>query len=151
MATTSILICAGLGAIISSTYSVKKPINDTIFGAHGEFILGLKYAILLAIFSFSFLCHTFSIGFLNQVSILICIPQDVKSLVTSEYLTELLDKAVLLNTVGNRLFYSALSLLLWIFGPVLIFFSSTAMVITLYNFDVLSRNSNGRVKDFIPN
>ncbi|XP_020209064.1 uncharacterized protein LOC109794001 [Cajanus cajan] len=128
MATTSILICASLGAIIHSTYSVKKPINDTIFGAHGKFMVGLKYATLLAMFTFSLLCHTFSIGFLNQVNILICTPH-VKSSVTSEYLTQLLGKAILLNTMGNRIFYSALPLLLWIFGPVLTFFSSMAMVL----------------------
>ncbi|KAL2999157.1 hypothetical protein AAZX31_09G144300, partial [Glycine max] len=132
MATTAILICAGLGTVISSTYT------------HGDFIVGMKYATLLAIFLSSFLCHTFSIGFLNQVNILICTPQDVKSLVTSEYLTQLLDKAIILNTVGNRLFYSALPLLRWIFGPVLTFLSSMAMVIILYNLDFLAGNGNNR-------
>ncbi|KAF9617551.1 hypothetical protein IFM89_037363 [Coptis chinensis] len=40
MATTSILLCSGLAAVISSTYSVKKPldISDTIYGGHGEFM-----------------------------------------------------------------------------------------------------------------
>lgn len=121
MATTSMLICTGLGAVISSTYSVKNVINDTIFGAHSDFMVGLKYAIILAILLFSFLFHTFSIGFLNQVNILICTPQDVKSLVTLEYLTQLLDKAIILNTVGNMLFYSALPLLLWPCANFLIF------------------------------
>ncbi|KAJ1402666.1 hypothetical protein SESBI_27852 [Sesbania bispinosa] len=149
MATTSILICAGLGAVISSTYSVKKPINDSIFGAHGEYILALKYAILLAIFSFSFICHTISIRFLNQVNILICTPQDVKSLVTPQYLTELMGKATTLNIVGNRFFYYALSLLLWIFGPVLTFLSSMAMVFILYTVDFVDENSNKNAEDFI--
>ncbi|KAK7270744.1 hypothetical protein RJT34_26136 [Clitoria ternatea] len=143
MATTAILLCAGLGAVISSTFSVKKPINDTIFGAHGEFMVGLKYAVLLTIYSFSFLCHTSSIVVMNQVNFLICIPQDVKSLVTQEYLIGLLEKATLLNTVGNRLFYSAFSLLLWIFGPVLTFFSSIAMVLVLYNLDFLACHNGG--------
>ncbi|GKA95035.1 pollen receptor-like kinase 4 [Tanacetum coccineum] len=42
MATTSILLCSGLAAVISSTYSVKKPLNDTIYGAHGELMVALK-------------------------------------------------------------------------------------------------------------
>ncbi|CBI20793.3 unnamed protein product, partial [Vitis vinifera] len=42
MATTSILLCCGLAAVISSTYSVKKPLNDTIYGAHGEFMMAVK-------------------------------------------------------------------------------------------------------------
>ncbi|KAL2334429.1 hypothetical protein Fmac_015642 [Flemingia macrophylla] len=151
MATSCILVCAGLGAVISSTYSIKKPINDTVFGAHGELMVGLKYAILLAMFSFSFLCHTFSIGFLNQLNILICTPQHVKSIVTSEYLSEILEKSILLNMVGNRLFYSALSLLLWIFGPLLAFLSSMALVIIFYNLDFLTGDCNNDVDNFIPN
>ena len=145
MATTSILLSAGLAAVISSTYSIKKPLSDAVYGAHSEFMVALKYVTLLTIFLFSFFCHTLSIRFLNQVSILICTPQDVMSMVTPEYLTELLEKGTILNTVGNRLFYSALPLLLWIFGPVLVFLSSVAMLPVLYNLDFVSGNGKGKV------
>ncbi|KAK7267223.1 hypothetical protein RIF29_19888 [Crotalaria pallida] len=37
MASKSILLCCGLGVVISSTYSVKKPLSDSICGAQGEF------------------------------------------------------------------------------------------------------------------
>lgn len=147
MATTSILLSAGLGAVISSTYSVKKPLNDAVYGAHGEFMVALKYVALLTIFLFSFFCHTLSIRFLNQVSILICTPQDVMSMVTPEYLTELLEKGTILNTVGNRLFYSALPLVLWIFGPVLVFLCSVAMLPVLYNLDFVCGNGKGMKND----
>ncbi|PHU01552.1 hypothetical protein BC332_31339, partial [Capsicum chinense] len=76
MATTSILLCSGLAAVISSTYSIKKPLNDAIYGAHGDFMVALKYVTLLLIFLFSFLCHTLSIRFINQVNFLINCPQD---------------------------------------------------------------------------
>ncbi|KAK7291249.1 hypothetical protein RIF29_06236 [Crotalaria pallida] len=141
MATTSILLCAGMGSLLSSTYGVKKPINDYfILGAQGEFVVALKYASLLAIFSLSFLCHTQSIRFLNQLNILICIPQDVMSLVTPAYLREILEKASILYIVGNRLCCAGLSLLLWIFGPVLAFLSLVAMVALLYNLDYVAGN-----------
>ncbi|XVE71392.1 hypothetical protein DITRI_Ditri10aG0146800 [Diplodiscus trichospermus] len=135
MATTSILLCAGLAAVISSTYSVKKPLSDSIFGAHGEFMVSLKYVTILCIFLFSFFCHSISIRFVNQVNILINTPQDPTSIVTPEYVSELLEKGFLLNTIGNRLFYAALPLLLWIFGPVLVFLCSVTMVPVLYNLD----------------
>ncbi|XP_054785835.1 uncharacterized protein LOC129292282 isoform X2 [Prosopis cineraria] len=125
MATTSILLSAGLAAVISSTYSIKKPLNDAVFGAHGEFMLSLK--------------------FLNQVCILVATPQDLKSIITPQYLTELLEKGTILNTVGNRLFYAALPLLLWIFGPVLVFLCSMAMIPVLYNLDFVC-GSDGRGK-----
>ncbi|KAL5081165.1 hypothetical protein RYX36_009586, partial [Vicia faba] len=135
MSTTSILLCAGLGAIISSTYSVKKPMKESVFGAHGEFVVVLKYAIVLTILSFSFVCNTLSSAFINQVNMLISIPQNVKSMVTPEYLSQHLSKAMLLNIVGNRLFYTAITLQLWIFGPLLPFLSSMLMVCILYNLD----------------
>ncbi|KAF3446473.1 hypothetical protein FNV43_RR11652 [Rhamnella rubrinervis] len=141
MATTSILLCSGLAAVISSTYSVKKPLNDTVYGAHGEFMVALKYVTLLTIFLFSFLCHSLSIRFINQVNILINAPQEPMSLVTTDYVTELLEKGYLLNTAGNRLFYAALPLLLWIFGPVLVFLCSVTMIPVLYNLDVVLRST----------
>ncbi|OVA19264.1 Protein of unknown function DUF599 [Macleaya cordata] len=115
MATTSILLCTGLAAVISSTYSVKKPLNETIYGAHGEFM----------------------------VNFLINSPQEPISMVNPEYVSELLEKGFTLNTVGNRLFYSALPLLLWIFGPILVFLCSMTMIPILYNLDFIL-GSNGR-------
>ncbi|KAJ7958620.1 Protein of unknown function, DUF599 [Quillaja saponaria] len=135
MATTTILLSAGLAAIISSTYSVKKSLNDTVYGGHGEFMLALKYVTLLTIFLYSFFCYSLSIIFINQVNILINTPQEPLSTVTPDYVTELLEKGFALNTVGNRLFYTALPILLWIFGPVLVFLCSFTMVPVLYNLD----------------
>lgn len=148
MATTSVFLSAGLAAVISSTYSVKKPLNDAVYGAHSELMVSLKFVTILTIFLFSFLCHTLSIRFLNQVCILVCTPQDMKSMVNPQYLTELLEKGIILNTVGNRLFCSALPLLLWIVGPVPVFLCSVAMVIVLYNFDFLYGNSTTAKLDF---
>ncbi|KAK7410337.1 hypothetical protein VNO78_01046 [Psophocarpus tetragonolobus] len=145
MATTSILLCSGLAAIVSSTYSVKKPLEDTVYGGHGEFMISLKYVTLLSIFLFSFLCHSLSIRFINQVNILINTPQDPMSLVTPEYVHEMLEKGFLLNTVGNRLFYAALPLLLWIFGPVLVFLCSLTMVPVLYNLDFVVNTAKGKM------
>ncbi|OIV96539.1 hypothetical protein TanjilG_24192 [Lupinus angustifolius] len=151
MATTSILLSSGLAALISSTYSVKKPLqlNETVYGAHGEFIVALKYVTLLTIFLFSFFCHSLSIRFINQVNILINIPQDPMSLVTPEYVNEILEKGFILNTVGNRLFHCALPLVLWIFGPVLVFLCCLIMVAVLYNLDfvVTSGKRNMDVND----
>ncbi|KAF1882930.1 hypothetical protein Lal_00003112 [Lupinus albus] len=66
MASTSILLCCGLGAVISSTYSVKKALNDSILGAQGEFTLALKFATLFTIFLFPFLFHAPSVMFLTH-------------------------------------------------------------------------------------
>ncbi|MCD7446375.1 hypothetical protein HAX54_005983 [Datura stramonium] len=147
MATTSILLCSGLAAVISSTYSVKKPLNDAVYGGHGEFMVALKYVTLLLIFLFSFICYSISIRFINQVNFLINCPQDHLGVLSIEYISELLEKAFVLNAVANRLFYAALTLVLWIFGPVLVFLSSISLVTVLYNLDfVISHDDKGKVK-----
>nr|GMD21771.1 uncharacterized protein LOC109172054 [Ipomoea batatas] len=104
MATTSILLSSGLAAVISSTYSIKKPLNDAVYGAHGEFMVALN--------------HSLSIRFINQVNFLINCPPDSAGIVCPEYVSELLEKGLTLNTAGNRLFYGALPLMMWIFGPI---------------------------------
>ncbi|KAI9070657.1 hypothetical protein K1719_022128 [Acacia pycnantha] len=150
MATTAILLCSGLAAVISSTYSVKKPVNDTVYGAHGEFMVALKYVTLLTIFLFSFFCHSLSIRFINQVNILINTPQDPTSMVTPQYIHELLEKGFILNTLGNRLFYVAIPLLLWIFGPVLVFLCSCTIIPILYNLDLTFSCANKDINNGNP-
>lgn len=147
MATTSILLCSGLAAVISSTYSIKKPLNDTIYGAHGEFMMALKYVTILLFFLFSFLCHSLSIRFVNQANFLINTPQDPMNVATPDYVSEVLEKGFVLNTVGNRLFYTALPLLLWIFGPVLVFLCSITLVPLFYNLDFLPPTRKGKVNE----
>ncbi|KAG2249753.1 hypothetical protein Bca52824_089381 [Brassica carinata] len=130
-----------IAAVISSTYAVKKPLSDAIYGAHGEFMVALKYVTILIFFLFSFFSHSLSIRFINQVNILINTPfppeelEEMMMITPEEYVAELLERGFVLNTVGNRLFYAALPLMLWIFGPVLVFLCSVMMVPLLYNLD----------------
>ncbi|KAF7843969.1 plant/F12B17-70 protein [Senna tora] len=49
MATTSILLCTGLAVVVSSTYSLKKLLNDTLYGGHGEFMVNKFKATLQAL------------------------------------------------------------------------------------------------------
>ncbi|KAG2240241.1 hypothetical protein Bca52824_091002 [Brassica carinata] len=147
IATTCILLCAGLAAVISSTYSIKKPLNDAVYGAHGDIAIAIKYLTILTIFIFSFFSHSLSIRFLNQVTMLVNIPDLYPNpsgdlLLTSEYVSELFEKGFFLSTVGNRLFYAGFSLMLWIFGPVLVFLSVLVMVIALYHVDFVSLSNN---------
>ncbi|XP_074555983.1 uncharacterized protein LOC141811823 [Curcuma longa] len=145
MATTCILLSSGLAAVLSSTYSVKRPLYDSVFGAHGDFMVALKYVSLLVVFIFAFLCYSLSIRFVNQANFLINVPPS-DSFVTVAYVADLLEKGFSLNTVGNRLFYAALPLLLWIFGPLPVVFSSITMVLILYNLDVVYE-ARGKSKD----
>ncbi|KAG6414628.1 hypothetical protein SASPL_122001 [Salvia splendens] len=137
MATTSILLCSAMAAVVSSTYSVKKALKDSVYGSHGELMTAVKYVMLLLLFLFSFICHSLSIRFFNQVNFLINCAADGGGAIAAEYVAELLERGFVLSTVGNRLFYGAVPLLMWILGPVLVFLCSVAMVPLLYNLDFI--------------
>jgi uncharacterized membrane protein len=138
MATTAVLFCTGIAAVLSSTYAIKKPLSDAVFGAHGEYMMALKYVALLLLFLFAFLCHSLAICFLNQASFLINTSALAADLVTADFMGEILERGFTLNFVGNRLFYAGVPLLLWIFGPLLAFLSSLVMIPLLYNLDVVN-------------
>ncbi|KAK9065623.1 hypothetical protein SSX86_015024 [Deinandra increscens subsp. villosa] len=141
MATTSIVWCCGLAAVISSSYSVKKPLNNAIYGAHNtQFMVSLKYVTLLVLFLFSFMFHSLSIRFITQVNFLINCPED-STIVTSMYVSELLETSFTLSMIGNRIMYSALPIMLWSFGPVPVLLCSSTMVSVLYNLDFLFEDS----------
>ncbi|KAK1631931.1 hypothetical protein QYE76_006246 [Lolium multiflorum] len=141
MATTAVLFCTGIAAVLSSTYAIKKPLSDAVFGAHGEYMMALKYVAMLLLFLFAFLCHSLTICFLNQASFLIntsSLSGGGGNLVTGDLVAEILERGFTLNFVGNRLFYAGVPLLLWIFGPLLAFLSSLVMIPILYNLDVVN-------------
>lgn len=137
MATTTILLTAALAAVLSSTYSIKKPMSDTVYGGHGERMLIIKYVTILFFFLFTFLCYTLSVRFISQVNFLINVPCDGDDTtgLTPTHVCDLMSKASTLNVVGNRLFYTSLPLLMWIIGPLLVFLSSVLVVPILYNLD----------------
>ncbi|KZV24777.1 hypothetical protein F511_34206 [Dorcoceras hygrometricum] len=126
MATAAVLLCGGMAAFFSS---IKEPMN----GGHGEFMLALKFVAMMALLIFSFVFFSISIQIMGQVNFLVNCPVEEDS--TPEYLTELLERGFSFNMVGNRLFYAAVPLLLWISGPLLVFLCCLAEVIVLYTSD----------------
>ncbi|KQJ98988.1 uncharacterized protein LOC100829514 [Brachypodium distachyon] len=162
VATTSVLFCTGVAAVLSSTYAVKKPLSDAVFGAHGEYMVALKYATLLLAFLLSFLCHSLAICSLNQAAFLVNALSSQffvsgagggaggLSVVDKEYVVEVLERGFVLSLVGNRLFFGGVPLLLWIFGPVLACLASMLMIPVLYNIDIVyveKRKGSGEVAE----
>uniref|UniRef100_A0A0E0M2W5 DUF599 domain-containing protein n=1 Tax=Oryza punctata TaxID=4537 RepID=A0A0E0M2W5_ORYPU len=159
VATTAILFCTGIAAVLSSTYTIKKPLSDAVFGAHGEYMMALKYVALLLLFLVAFLSHSLAICFLNEASFLLNTSPTLLSTAgggdgddggrrllglpsTRGYIEEVLERGFTLNFVGNRIFFAGVPLLLWIFGPLLAFLSSLVMIPILYNLDVVNVKSH---------
>ncbi|CAO2162757.1 unnamed protein product [Urochloa humidicola] len=148
VATTSILFCTGVAAVLSSTYAVKKPLSDAVFGAHGEYMMALKYVVILTIFLLAFLCHSLAICTLNQASFLVNSLSPAPALhglplITKDYVADIMERGFMLSLAGNRLFFAGAPLLLWIFGPVLPCICSMAMVPILYNMDMVEYVKEG--------
>ncbi|KAL3747964.1 hypothetical protein ACJRO7_016735 [Eucalyptus globulus] len=142
MATTLILPSTGMATVVSSTYSVKKALNDAVHGTRGQFTVPLMYVTPLTLFFFSFLCHSLSIRNIHQVNILINSPQDNDGVGSPEYDAEPLEMGFLLNTVRNCTFNAGLPLLLWIFGLVSIFLFSLTLVRILSNLNFVFLKPN---------
>ncbi|CAL5001179.1 unnamed protein product [Urochloa decumbens] len=148
VATTSILFCTGVAAVLSSTYAVKKPLSDAVFGAHGEYMMALKYVAILTVFLLAFLCHSLAICTLNQASFLVNSLSPSPALhglplITKDYVADVMERGFMLSLAGNRLFFAGAPLLLWIFGPVLPCICSMAMLPILYNMDVVEYVKEG--------
>ncbi|KAF8646705.1 hypothetical protein HU200_065707 [Digitaria exilis] len=146
VATTSILFCTGAVTVLSSAYAVKKPLSDTVFGAHGEYTMAHKYAVILVVFLLAFICQSLAICTLNQASFLInaLSPSPAIHLtLTKDYVANVMERGFLLNLAGNRLFFAGAPLLLWIFGPVLPFLGSMAMLPILYSIDMIEYTKKG--------
>ncbi|PAN36167.1 hypothetical protein PAHAL_6G265800 [Panicum hallii] len=153
VATTSILFCTGVAAVLSSTYAVKKPLSDAVFGAHGEYMMALKYVVLLLVFLLAFLSHSLAICTLNQASFLVNALSPSPGLhlpLTRDYVADVMERGFLLNLAGNRFFFAGAPLLLWIFGPALPCLCSMAMLPILYNIDMVEYvqkgSSNGEAR-----
>ncbi|KAF7073254.1 hypothetical protein CFC21_078280 [Triticum aestivum] len=130
MATTSVLFCTGIAAVLSSTYSVKKPLSDAVFGAHGEYMMALNFLINTSCLPLP------DAGKDDDGARLVGVQLPAGAV--SYYVGEILERSFTLNFVGNRLFYAGVPLLLWIFGPLLAFLSSLVMIPILYNLDMVN-------------
>lgn len=137
MATTSILLSSALAAVLSSSYSIKRPMKEAVmYGGRGDVMMGVKYVTVLVFFLLAFLFYCLSAKLINQVCFLINVRCDAG--VASSYVCDLMEKMSLLHLIGDRLVYTALPLLTWIFGPVMVFGCSVFVVLPiLYIVDVV--------------
>ncbi|KAM3258463.1 hypothetical protein ACQJBY_050305 [Aegilops geniculata] len=130
MATTSVLFCTGIAAVLSSTYSVKKPLSDAVFGAHGEYMMALNFLINTS-------CLPLADAEKDDEGARL-VGLQLPAGAVGDYVGEILERSFTLNFIGNRLFYAGVPLLLWIFGPLLAFLSSLVMIPILYNLDMVN-------------
>ncbi|KAG1331995.1 hypothetical protein COCNU_02G019630 [Cocos nucifera] len=138
IATSSVLICCGLLTFAGNTYNAPKRHRN-------ELEVTSKCAAMILAMLCALSCQILSIMFVNQVNMLANTLTVEDCPVTPEFAAKLLAKGVFLNTVGNRLFFCGLPLLLWVFGPVLVLLSSVALIPVWYSIDFVGADDKGEV------
>ncbi|XAR68706.1 hypothetical protein NMG60_11000054 [Bertholletia excelsa] len=131
------LMTLAMGALINNTYNAGHLFSNKIFGSQSGMILMLKYGSVSLFLLASFLCSSVALGCLIDANFLINAPGEFSPF-ASGHTERMLERGFLLAVAGNRVLCIAIPLLLWMFGPVLVLFSSMALVWGLYILDFAS-------------
>ncbi|XP_021773742.1 uncharacterized protein LOC110737718 [Chenopodium quinoa] len=132
MASTSLTLSSLIGAWIGSSSS-SEIIKRIIYGDAGVPITSIKYISILLFFLLAFASFVQSSRCYVQANLFLSMP---KAGVPEEFIVESLYHGANFWQVGLRAIYFAITMLMWIFGPIPMFLSSVAMVAVLYVLDV---------------
>ncbi|XP_010684248.2 uncharacterized protein LOC104898836 [Beta vulgaris subsp. vulgaris] len=132
MASTSLTLSSLIGAWIGSSSS-SEIIKRIIYGDAGLPITSIKYISILLFFLLAFASFIQSSRCYVQANLFLSMP---KAAVPEDFIVEALVHGANFWQVGLRAIYFAITMLMWIFGPIPMFLSSAAMVAVLYVLDV---------------
>ncbi|KAK8949612.1 hypothetical protein KSP39_PZI006138 [Platanthera zijinensis] len=131
VASSSFLICCAILAF-TSTISDKR---ELVMTSLNQVEVSHKSSILIISFLSVFFIQTLSISFLNQLAMALNTLVLPESAVTPKQLGAMLSKGMLLSAIGNRVFFTAMPLVLWIYNPVLVLGATCGVVAVLYSTD----------------
>ncbi|XP_057548918.1 uncharacterized protein LOC130827266 [Amaranthus tricolor] len=141
MASTSLTLSSLMGTWIASS-SNSETISIIIYGDTGSSIIALKYISILLFFLLAFACFIQSSRCYVQANLLLSMP---KAQVPEDLAVDALINGRNFWQVGLRAVYFAITMLMWIFGPIPMVVSSASMVAVLY---VLDSNTKYLLPDF---
>ncbi|XP_072975132.1 uncharacterized protein [Typha angustifolia] len=130
-ATVAILINTAMAALANNAYNSSHLLRREVFGAQGGSTILVKYGSASLLLLLSFLCSSMAVGTIIDANFLI----NATGELLHEQTEKMLKRGWVLATVGNRLLFSTLPFLLWLFGPVPLAVSSLVMVLAMYNLD----------------
>ncbi len=149
LASTTILILAGLLTVFTVTEQISALVSQIPFASHSSALsVQLKVALLLVIFVYAFFTFTWSMRQYGFCSIVLGGAPLVDEVgVTSAereryafYAARVIDLAGLSYNHGLRAYYFALSVLAWFVSPYLFLLSSSFVVAVLYRREFKSRS-----------
>ncbi|XP_050379412.1 uncharacterized protein LOC126796711 [Argentina anserina] len=121
------LICSlALAALTNNAYNANHIfVKTAFFGEQSRKMFALKYGLAYFPLLFSLLCSSLAIGFMIDAIFLLNTSTEFSS---SDIILLLYERGYLLAQIGKRLLSISFVLLLWLFGPVPVAFSSVALV-----------------------
>lgn len=131
-ATISILMNIALAALTNNSYKASHFLNGVIFGSQSSRMMVLKYGSASFFLLGSFLCSSLALWNLIDANFLINARGDFAP---PGYTKMIFERGILLSVVGNRMLCMTFPLLLWLFGPVPVVFSSGVLIWGLYELD----------------
>eukprot|EP00249_Psilotum_nudum_P015605 c25422_g1_i1 orf=418-1134(+) len=147
LATAAITLSSLIAVIISSSTTAYSP-ETLIFGERGSLTSSIKLLCILMCFLFAFLCNVQSVRYFSHASFLISIPMgDDAPELTREYVARAVLRGSQFWSIGLRVFYFSLPLILWIFGPIPMFSSSLVLLMVLHFLDTAENSEqNGKTR-----
>ncbi|XP_031498498.1 uncharacterized protein LOC116263057 [Nymphaea colorata] len=137
--TIAIFTNSALAAMMNNIYNAHKLLHLSPFGSQGDSIILLKYSLSSIFLLASFFCSSLGIGFLTEANFLINVTEGA----TAKTAHTMLELGSELASVGNRVLFAAVPVLLWMFGPVSMAVSSVLLVCFFYDRDFNSGCRSG--------
>jgi uncharacterized membrane protein len=134
MASTAILLAAGFlgGAFTTGSEIFSQFVNSlNFFGIESQQLLLFKVLILVLNFFIAFFNFSLAFRSFGYIGMMSSLPDDNKE----HDLAKELEKGSLHYALGMRGFYLSIPLMLWLFGPVWMFFGSIVLVLVLRKVD----------------
>ncbi|OWM67049.1 uncharacterized protein LOC116206914 [Punica granatum] len=138
-ATIAVLVTLAVGALTNNAFTARDLFSSPFFGSTSPKITALKYGAASLFLVASFLCSSLALGFLIDANYLINASSPAglgpDSSDGCPYSLTVFENGFVLAIFGNRLLCLTFPMLMWMFGPVPVVLSSSALVWVLYELD----------------
>ena len=136
LASTAILIAIGAAnAALNPSFFQEISHSLNFFGTHSKALWSIKLLLMSANFFFSFFSFVLAIRYYNHAGFCIGIPINSDPVITSNFVSDVLDHGSLHYFLGMRGYCFSLALALWLFGPEWLLGGTLIVIAVLIPFD----------------
>lgn len=136
LASTAVLISIGLLGIAVSIDKISSLVHEiNILGNQSVLFLTVKIFVMILIYFTAFFNFSMSLRFYNYAAISINIDDKYHQKNDSIFPGKYMELGARHFSIGMRLYYLSIPILVWAFGPIWLLASSSILVLVLYRHD----------------